>query len=57
MIAAANAHVIAVDARVDERRGTVEMNYALKVSGFDQLSGLLSQLLAIPNVIEARRIA
>ena len=57
VIAAANAHVIAVDARVDERRGTVEMNYALKVSGFDQLSGLLSQLLAIPNVIEARRIA
>jgi len=56
-IAAANAHVIAVDARVDERRGTVEMNYALKVSGFDQLSGLLSQLLAVPNVIEARRIA
>jgi GTP pyrophosphokinase len=33
------------------------MNYALKVSGFDQLSGLLSQLLAVPNVIEARRIA
>ncbi|MBA8889868.1 GTP pyrophosphokinase [Dokdonella fugitiva] len=57
VIAAANAHVIAVDARVDERRGTVEMNYALKVSGFDQLSALLSQLLAIPNVIEARRIA
>ncbi|HEU4662548.1 MAG TPA: bifunctional (p)ppGpp synthetase/guanosine-3',5'-bis(diphosphate) 3'-pyrophosphohydrolase, partial [Dokdonella sp.] len=57
VIAAANAHVIAVDARVDERRGTVEMNYALKVSGFDQLSGLLSQLLAVPNVIEARRVA
>ena len=56
-IAAANVHVIAVDARVDERRGTVEMNYALKVSGFDQLSGLLSLLLAVPNVIEARRIA
>ncbi|HEY6942234.1 bifunctional (p)ppGpp synthetase/guanosine-3',5'-bis(diphosphate) 3'-pyrophosphohydrolase [Dokdonella sp.] len=57
VIAAANAHVIAVDARVDERRGTVEMNYALKVGGFDQLSSLLSQLLAVPNVIEARRIA
>ncbi|MGN6520912.1 MAG: RelA/SpoT family protein [Dokdonella sp.] len=57
VIAAANAHVIAVDARVDERRGIVEMNYALKVTGFDQLSSLLSQLLAVPNVIEARRIA
>ncbi|WP_182518238.1 RelA/SpoT family protein [Dokdonella fugitiva] len=57
VIAAANAHVIAVDARVDERRGIVEMNYALKVTGFDQLSALLSQLLAVPNVIEARRIA
>jgi GTP pyrophosphokinase len=57
VIAAANAHVIAVDARVDARRGIVEMNYALKVTGFDQLSGLLGQLLAVPNVIEARRVA
>ena len=56
-IAAANAHVIAVDARVDERRGLAEMKYALRVSGFDQLSGLLGQLLAVPNVIEARRVA
>ncbi len=56
-IAAANAHVIAVDARVDERRGIAEMKYALRVTGFDQLSGLLGQLLAVPNVIEARRIA
>ncbi len=57
VIAAANAHVIAVDARVDERRGMAEMKYALRVTGFDQLSGLLGQLLAVPNVIEARRVA
>jgi len=56
-IAAANVHVIAVDARVDARRGIAEMKYVLRVTGFDQLSGLLAQLLSVPNVIEARRMA
>jgi GTP pyrophosphokinase len=56
-IAAANAHVVAVNARVDTRKGVAEMNYKLRVGDFGQLSGLLSQLLAVPNVIEARRVA
>jgi GTP pyrophosphokinase len=56
-IAAANAHVVAVNARVDARKGVAEMNYKLRVGDFGQLSGLLSQLLAVPNVVEARRIA
>ncbi len=55
-IAAANAHVVAVDARLDARKGIAEMNYALRVGDFGQLSGLLAQLLAVPNVIEARRV-
>jgi GTP pyrophosphokinase len=55
-IAAANAHVIAVNARVDARNGVAIMDYALRVSDFGQLSSLLNQLLAVPNVIEARRV-
>lgn len=56
VIAAANAHVIAVNAKTDPRRGLAEMRYALRVSDFGQLSGLLAQLLAVPNVLEARRV-
>ena len=55
VIASANAHVIAVNARVDAARGIATMDYALRVADFGQLSGLLAQLLAVPNVIEARR--
>ncbi|NCT69147.1 MAG: bifunctional (p)ppGpp synthetase/guanosine-3',5'-bis(diphosphate) 3'-pyrophosphohydrolase [Rhodanobacteraceae bacterium] len=55
-IAAANAHVVAATARVDARQGIAEMGYTLRVGDFGQLSGLLAQLLAVPNVIEARRI-
>ena len=55
-IAIANAHVNAVSARVDALRGIAEMNYALRVSDFGQLSALLGQLLAVPGVTEARRV-
>ena len=55
VIAAANVHITAVDARVDAARNEVAMNYILRVSDFGQLSSLLAQLLAVPNVIEARR--
>jgi GTP pyrophosphokinase len=56
-IAADNVHVIALNARIDERRGIAEMNYALRVNDFGQLSGLLARLLSVPNVIEARRVS
>ena len=52
-----DGRALGVRFRVDERRGMAEMKYALRVTGFDQLSGLLGQLLAVPNVIEARRVA
>lgn len=55
-IAAANAHVIAVTARVDAKRGMATMDYALRVADFGQLSNLLDQLLAVPNVVEAHRV-
>lgn len=56
VIATANAQVIALNARVDSRKGIAEMNYSLRVVDFGQLSGLLSNLLAVPNVVEARRV-
>ncbi|MEP7042975.1 MAG: bifunctional (p)ppGpp synthetase/guanosine-3',5'-bis(diphosphate) 3'-pyrophosphohydrolase [Dokdonella sp.] len=56
VIASANAHVIAVNARIDASRGIAIMDYALRVADFGQLSGLLAQLLSVPNVVEARRI-
>ena len=50
-IAAENVHVIALTARIDARTGIAEMNYALRVNDFGQLSGALAHLLAVPNVI------
>ncbi len=57
VIAAANVYVIAVNARVDPASGEVEMNFALRVADFGQLATLLGRILAVPNVIEARRLA
>ena len=57
VIAAANVYMIAVNARVDPASGEVEMNFALRVSDFGQLSSLLARVLAVPNVVEARRLA
>jgi GTP pyrophosphokinase len=33
------------------------MNFAVRVTDFEQLSMLLSRLSGVPNVIEARRLA
>ncbi|MEO7936618.1 MAG: bifunctional (p)ppGpp synthetase/guanosine-3',5'-bis(diphosphate) 3'-pyrophosphohydrolase, partial [Dokdonella sp.] len=57
VIAAANVHILAIDARVDPARNEVSMNLALRVADFGQLSTLLGQLHAVPNVIEAQRKA
>ena len=55
-VAAANVHVVAVDARVDSRRGIARMRYTLRVTDFGQLSRLLDALLAVPGITEARRV-
>ena len=57
VIAAANVYMIAVNARVDPASAEVEMNFALRVSDYGQLSSLLARVLAVPNVVEARRLA
>ena len=57
VIAATNVYMVAVNARADPASGEVQMNFALRVSDFGQLSNLLGRVLAVPNVIEARRLA
>ncbi|HET9033908.1 MAG TPA: bifunctional (p)ppGpp synthetase/guanosine-3',5'-bis(diphosphate) 3'-pyrophosphohydrolase [Dokdonella sp.] len=55
VIAAANVHILAIEARADPARNEMTMNLALRVTDFGQLSALLGQLHAVPNVIEAQR--
>ncbi len=57
VIAAASVYMVAVNARADPASGEVRMDFALRVSDFGQLSNLLGRILAVPNVIEARRLA
>lgn len=57
VIAGSNAHLLAVNTRVDAASGLATMNFALRVADFGQLSTLLGRLAAVPNVIEARRQA
>ena len=57
VIAASNVQILAIDARVDQAHNEVTMNLALRVADFGQLSRLLGQLHAVPNVIEAQRKA
>ncbi|HET6545116.1 MAG TPA: bifunctional (p)ppGpp synthetase/guanosine-3',5'-bis(diphosphate) 3'-pyrophosphohydrolase [Rhodanobacteraceae bacterium] len=56
-IAAADIHLLGVTMQVDAATGLADMTFALRVGDFGQLSGLLTRLLAVPNVIEARRLA
>ncbi|MBK8285854.1 MAG: bifunctional (p)ppGpp synthetase/guanosine-3',5'-bis(diphosphate) 3'-pyrophosphohydrolase [Ahniella sp.] len=56
-ISAADAHVIAASTRLDADHGIAEMHFAVRVSDFAQLSGLLNKVAGLPNVIEARRKA
>ncbi|HTI96127.1 MAG TPA: ACT domain-containing protein, partial [Rudaea sp.] len=57
VIASANVHLLAVNTRIDAATGLATMNFAVRVTDFEQLSMLLARLAAVPNVIEARRLA
>jgi len=57
VIASANVHLLAVNTRIDSSTGIATMNFAVRVADFEQLSLLLGRLAAVPNVIEARRMA
>jgi len=49
-------HIIASSSRMFASTGEVEMRFTLRVRDFEQLSTLLGKLLALPNVIDARRV-
>ncbi|HET7844710.1 MAG TPA: ACT domain-containing protein, partial [Xanthomonadales bacterium] len=57
VITNANAHVVAASTRMDPASGLATMNFVLRVGDFEQLSGLLGKIQALPNVIEAKREA
>jgi GTP pyrophosphokinase len=56
VISNANTPILASSTRAFAASGEVEMRFALRVRDFEQLSGLLGRLLALPNVVEARRV-
>ena len=57
VITNANAHVVAASTRMDPASGFAMMSFVLRVGDFEQLSGLLAKIQALPNVLEARREA
>jgi GTP pyrophosphokinase len=57
MISNAGTHIIASSSRVFTQTGGVEMRFTLRVRDFEQLSGLLGRLVAMPNVVDARRVS
>jgi GTP pyrophosphokinase len=48
--------IIASSSRVFSRTGEVEMRFTLRVRDYEQLSTLLGRLVALPNVVDARRV-
>jgi GTP pyrophosphokinase len=49
--------IVASSSRLEGRTGEVEMRFTLRVRDFEQLSTLLGKLVALPNVVEARRVS
>ena len=56
VISNASINIIASSSRMFARTGEVEMRFTLRVRDFEQLSTLLGKLVALPNVVDARRI-
>lgn len=57
IIGTGNAHILALDSRVDEQRGMAELRFGLKVQDYEQLGALLARMASVPGVVEARRSA
>jgi GTP pyrophosphokinase len=57
VIANAEVPLLGAGMKVDPDTRLAEMRFTLHVGDFGQLSLLLARLLAVPNVIEARRLA
>ena len=56
LIAQQGVNILGLQSRVDDDRGLAELNLALKVSDYGQLSQLLARLNAVPGVQDARRL-
>jgi GTP pyrophosphokinase len=56
VISNAGTHIIVSASRLFAHTGEVEMRFTLRVRDFEQLSTLLGKLLALPNVIDVRRV-
>jgi GTP pyrophosphokinase len=56
-IANAGAHIVASGSRADPARGEVQMRFTLRLRDFGELAALLGSLAALPNVLDARRLA
>jgi GTP pyrophosphokinase len=54
---AAGAHIVASGSRVDPVRGEVSMRFTVRLRDFGELAALLDNLAALPNVVDARRLA
>jgi GTP pyrophosphokinase len=56
-ISNADIPVLAASTRTDPDSGEADLSFAIRVDDFGQLSALLHRIQALPNVIEARRVA
>jgi GTP pyrophosphokinase len=56
VIGNASVGIIASSSRLFTRTGEVEMRFTLRVRDFEQLSALLDRLVALPNIVDARRV-
>ncbi len=56
VVSNAGTHIIASSSRLFVHTGEVEMRFTLRVRDFEQLSTLLGKLLALPNVLDVRRV-
>jgi GTP pyrophosphokinase len=56
-IANAGAQIVSSGSRADPLRGEVRMRFVLRLRDFGELSALLARLMALPNVIDAHRLA
>ena len=57
VVSNAGTPIVASSSRLEGHSGEVEMRFTLRVRDFEQLSALLGKLVALPNVVEARRVS
>ncbi|HEX7130161.1 MAG TPA: bifunctional (p)ppGpp synthetase/guanosine-3',5'-bis(diphosphate) 3'-pyrophosphohydrolase [Rhodanobacteraceae bacterium] len=56
-IANSGAHIVASGSHADPAHGEVRMRFTLRLRDFGELAALLDKLAALPNVVDARRLA